>query len=101
MRLPGFLVSDARHHNFLLRSKNEIESSLDLMKKKRLGDLIEIGLHNAIRYLGHIVGETATEDMHTKPLPLKLSNLQGEYRNSQSNHKASPLRLLLTVTCLS
>lgn len=62
----GFLVSDARHHDLLLRSRTEIEKSLDLLEQKMSEEIVLIGLHNALRYLGQITGETTTEDMLTR-----------------------------------
>ncbi|NNE97718.1 MAG: tRNA uridine-5-carboxymethylaminomethyl(34) synthesis GTPase MnmE [Pyrinomonadaceae bacterium] len=62
----GFLVSDARHNDLLLRSKAEIETSIDQMDQKLSEEIVLIGLHNAIRYLGEITGETTTEDMLTR-----------------------------------
>lgn len=62
----GFLVSDARHHDLLLRSRTEIERSLDLLEQKMSEEIVLIGLHNALRYLGQITGETTTEDMLTR-----------------------------------
>lgn len=62
----GFLVSDARHHDLLLRAKSEIESSITLINQKMSEEIILIGLHNSLRYLGQITGETTTEDMLTR-----------------------------------
>jgi len=62
----GFLVTDARHHDLLVRSKAEIEQSLDQMNDKMSEEIVLIGLHNALRYLGEITGETTTEDMLTR-----------------------------------
>ncbi len=59
----GFLVSDARHNDLLLRAQAEIESSINLLEQKFSEEIILIGLHNAIRSLGQITGETTTEDM--------------------------------------
>lgn len=61
-----FLVSDARHHDLLLRAKSEIEISIQLLEEKQSEEIILIGLHNAIRFLGQITGETTTEDMLTR-----------------------------------
>jgi tRNA modification GTPase len=58
-----FLVSDARHNDLLLRAKSEIENSLDLLDQKMSEEIVLIGLHNALRSLGQITGETTTEDM--------------------------------------
>lgn len=62
----GFLVTDARHHDLLARSRDEILSSLELLDQKASEELTLIGLHNALRYLGQITGETTTEDMLTR-----------------------------------
>lgn len=62
----GFLVSDARHFDLLRRAKDDIEHSLILLDHKMSEEIVLIGLHNAIRYLGEITGETTTEDMLTR-----------------------------------
>lgn len=62
----GFLVSDARHNDLLLRAKSEILTSLQLFDEKASEEIVLIGLHNAIRFLGQITGETTTEDMLTR-----------------------------------
>ena len=62
----GFLVTDARHHDLLLRAESEVTTSIDLLEQKQSEEIILIGLHNALRYLGQITGETSTEDMLTR-----------------------------------
>ncbi|MBK6750102.1 MAG: tRNA uridine-5-carboxymethylaminomethyl(34) synthesis GTPase MnmE [Acidobacteria bacterium] len=62
----GFLVTDARHHDLLVRTKDEIEESILQLNEKMSEEIILIGLHNALRYLGQITGETTTEDMLTR-----------------------------------
>ncbi len=62
----GFLVTDARHHDLLVRTNSEIEQSLEQMNQKMSEEIVLIGLHNALRYLGEITGETTTEDMLTR-----------------------------------
>ncbi len=62
----GFLVTDARHHDLLVRSKAEIEQSLGQLDEKMSEEIVLIGLHNALKYLGQITGETTTEDMLTR-----------------------------------
>ena len=62
----GFLVTDARHHDLLLRAVNEIGGSLEQLENKMSEEIVLIGLHNALRYLGQITGETTTEDMLTR-----------------------------------
>ena len=62
----GFLVTDARHHDLLLRAEDEIRQSLVLLEQRTSEEIVLIGLHNALRYLGQITGETTTEDMLTR-----------------------------------
>ena len=62
----GFLVSDARHHDLLLRAKTETDTALSLLDQKMSEEIILVGLHNALRYLGQITGETTTENMLTR-----------------------------------
>jgi tRNA modification GTPase len=62
----GFLVTDARHHDLLVRSGNEVRHSIELLDQKQSEEIVLIGLHNALRYLGQITGETTTEDMLTR-----------------------------------
>jgi tRNA modification GTPase len=62
----GFLVSDARHHDLLLRTRDEIIHSVELLDSSASEEIVLIGLHNALRYLGEITGETTTEDMLTR-----------------------------------
>lgn len=62
----GFLVTDARHHDLLLRTADEIAHSIELLEQRASEELILVGLHNGLRYLGQITGETTTEDMLTR-----------------------------------
>ena len=62
----GILVSDARHFDLLSRARMEIVDSLPLIEENVSEEIILVGLHNAIRYLGEITGETTTEDMLTR-----------------------------------
>lgn len=62
----GFLVSDARHHDLLVRAKDELENSLELIEQNASEEFTLVGLHNALKYLGQITGETTTEDMLTR-----------------------------------
>lgn len=62
----GFLVTDARHHDLLLRSQAEIERSIAQIDDRMSEEIVLIGLHNSLKYLGEITGETTTEDMLTR-----------------------------------
>ncbi len=62
----SFLVSDARHYDLLVRADHEINHSVDLIVEKASEEIVLVGLHNALRFLGQITGETTTEDMLTR-----------------------------------
>ena len=62
----GFLISDARHFDLLNRTRIELETSFELMGKRVSEEIILVGLHNALRLLGQITGETTTEDILTR-----------------------------------
>jgi tRNA modification GTPase len=62
----GFLVSDARHFDLLSRAAAEVRHSIAMLDEKASEEIVLIGLHNALRYLGEITGETTTEDMLTR-----------------------------------
>ncbi|MBA2526651.1 MAG: tRNA uridine-5-carboxymethylaminomethyl(34) synthesis GTPase MnmE [Pyrinomonadaceae bacterium] len=59
----GFLITDARHYDLLLRARAEVQSSLDLLQDGASEELVLIGLHNGLRYLGQITGETTTDEI--------------------------------------
>lgn len=62
----GFLVTDSRHYDLLTRAVAEIGEALDALNAEHSEEIILVGLHNALRYLGEITGETTTEDMLTR-----------------------------------
>jgi tRNA modification GTPase len=66
LNTSGFLVSDARHYDLLVRSVDEVNSSIELLGSSVSEEIVLVGLHNALRYLGEITGETTTEDMLTQ-----------------------------------
>jgi len=59
----GLLVTNARHHDLLLRAVHAIESSEDLITQCASEELVLVGLHNALRLLGEITGETTTDEI--------------------------------------
>jgi tRNA modification GTPase len=62
----GLLITDARHHDLLQRAHHELASSAQLLAQRASEELTLVGLHNALRYLGQITGETTTEDILTE-----------------------------------
>lgn len=62
----SFLISDVRHHDLLRRAQIEIENSLPLLEARMSEEIVLVGLHNALRFLGEITGETTSEDVLTR-----------------------------------
>lgn len=62
----GLLVTNSRHYDLLLRTQRELEESISALRDGASEELIVLGLHNALRYLGEITGETTTEDILTE-----------------------------------
>ena len=62
----GLLITNARHHDLLCRAHVELESAIAAMRERRTEELVLVPLHNSLRYLGEITGETTTEDILAK-----------------------------------
>lgn len=62
----GFLITDARHYDLLLRARAEVDASLELLRCGTSEELVLVGLHNALRFLGQITGETTTDQILTE-----------------------------------
>jgi len=62
-RSEGLLITNARHHDLLVRSIEAIGSAEQLLNERASEEMILVGLHNALRYLGEITGETTTEEI--------------------------------------
>jgi tRNA modification GTPase len=59
----GLLITDARHYDLLCRTQSELEASCVAIDSGASEEIILVGLHNALRFLGEITGETTTEDV--------------------------------------
>jgi tRNA modification GTPase len=59
----GLLVTDSRHYDLLRRTQSSVESALELLTEKAGEELVLVHLHNALRFLGEITGETTTEEI--------------------------------------
>lgn len=59
----GLLVTDSRHYGLLLRAQDSMEESTSLLRAGASEELVLVGLHNALRFLGEITGETTTEEI--------------------------------------
>jgi tRNA modification GTPase len=63
MEADGLLITNARHFDLLCGASREIRSAIDELGARRGEELILVPLHNALRLLGQITGETTTEDL--------------------------------------
>ena len=59
----GLLITDSRHYDLLRRAQSSLESSQELLDRSASEELVLVGLHNALRFLGEITGETAADDI--------------------------------------
>jgi tRNA modification GTPase len=62
----GLLVTNARHFDLLQRTQAALISSKDLLAQRASEELVLVGLHDALRFLGEITGETTPDDILTK-----------------------------------
>ncbi len=59
----SLLITNARHYDLLCNTQREIEVARAAMRDRHSEELVLVPLHNALRFLGQITGETTTEDI--------------------------------------
>ena len=59
----GLLITNARHYDLLVRATEAIRSSESLLMDRASEELTLVGLHNALRYLGELTGETTSDEI--------------------------------------
>jgi tRNA modification GTPase len=59
----GLMITNARHHDLLLRAIDALASSECLLVDHASEELTLVGLHDALRYLGEITGETTSDQI--------------------------------------
>ena len=64
----GLLVTDSRHYDLLRRTQSSLEESLEMLRDAASEELVLVGLHKALKFLGEITGETTTEDILSRDL---------------------------------
>ena len=62
----GLLITDSRHYDLLRRAQSSLEESMELLGQSASEELVLVGLHNALKFLGEITGETTAEDILTQ-----------------------------------
>ena len=59
----SLLITNARHYDLLCNTQREIEVARAALRERHSEELVLVPLHNALRFLGQITGETTTEDI--------------------------------------
>lgn len=59
----GLLITNARHYDLLCNTQREIEVARTALRQRHSEELVLVPLHNALKFLGQITGETTTEDI--------------------------------------
>lgn len=59
----GLLITNARHHDLLRCAVDSVKASEELLKARASEEMILVGLHNALRFLSEITGETTSEEI--------------------------------------
>jgi len=59
----GLLITNARHYDLLCSTQRELEVARAAFRERHSEELVLVPLHNALKFLGQITGETTTEDI--------------------------------------
>ena len=59
----SLLITNARHYDLLCNTRRELEAARVALRERHTEELVLVPLHNALKLLGQITGETTTEDI--------------------------------------
>jgi tRNA modification GTPase len=59
----GLLITNARHYDLLCSTRRELDAARAALHERHSEELVLVPLHNALKFLGQITGETTTEDI--------------------------------------
>jgi tRNA modification GTPase len=59
----SLLITNARHYDLLCSTQRELEVARAALRDRHSEEVVLAPLHNALRFLGQITGETTTEDI--------------------------------------
>jgi len=59
----SLLITSARHYDLLCSTQRELEVARAALRDRHSEEVVLAPLHNALRFLGQITGETTTEDI--------------------------------------
>jgi tRNA modification GTPase len=63
MESGNLLVTNARHHDLLRHAQAEVKAAEESLHDRKSEELVVEPLHNALRFLGEITGETTSENI--------------------------------------
>jgi tRNA modification GTPase len=59
----GLLITNARHYDLLCNAQRELDAARAALLVRHSEEVVLAPLHNALRFMGQITGETTTEDI--------------------------------------
>ena len=59
----SLLITNARHYDLLCDTQRDVEAARAALSERHSEELVLVPLHNALKFLGQITGETTTEDI--------------------------------------
>jgi tRNA modification GTPase len=59
----GLLITDSRHYDLLRRAESSLENSVESLRQSASEEIVLVGLHSALQFLGEITGETTTDEI--------------------------------------
>lgn len=59
----SLVITDSRHRDLLVRAQQELIDAEVALRQGASEEIVLVGLHNALKYLGQITGETTTEEI--------------------------------------
>ena len=59
----SLLITNARHYDLLCSTQRELDAARIALSERHSEELVLVPLHNALKFLGQITGETTTEDL--------------------------------------
>jgi len=57
----SLLITNARHYDLLCSTQGELDAACGALRERLSEELVLVPLHNALKFLGQITGETTTE----------------------------------------
>jgi len=59
----SLLITNARHYDLLCNAQRELDEARAALQVRHSEEIVLAPLHNALRFMGQITGETTTEDI--------------------------------------